>query len=1393
MPVDLTQSYFPATLLLVSTRVGASPKLTFHSTLNHHPTLPFPLHHSSYRRTGLWSESCRLLSYNLHHKFWSGGVTDSAAFTTEKRAFGTTAYKMASSPTTAGGPAVSRMPFQEDDSPSPSPAKRPGNDALTKSYNPSFDAMNEGSTNAQEESDDESDLDIRRPLGRAARRMLGGDASTHAQSSPPQASRRDQQSDDDEDLYSATPRKTLKSPSVPASEARSGLFVSPARPGEEDSDDELPTNPLGNSKLAALVAEKRKARLAREARQEQERQELYSDAHGPSGSPDELQEDANPDIERIMSDAAPPTRKASKKALLEMERETQRISRQQALAHQMKVRRKFTTSDLFARFHYHPKGEPTGPSAADGDNTASSVPNSDAAESVQKELPSTPPSSPPTPLDRQRALVEMGALSKLELVRQDSLASLGALDDDEELPDMAQILSSSRPAPPKEAEPVPEEGQKKGLKLARLGKKAMPVQTDDSDDDLEIVKDLPAHLSVFDKAKGIQRQHNGHSTAIHTLKHLAHIGADAAPARRKKGASRSSVNPQVLEAQLRLRAKEQARAQQLERIAELKAKGVEIQTTEEREREQEEYENLLEKARQEAVELRKAEKAAAKGVGPHDAKAFASDDESEDGDYTEMSEDEEEQNEDLNGKDNELVDDAADESEGEEEDEEEDGVEGDDQDELAGEDEQEDVAADAPSATKQPSEAPAFALSTPLASRKPRKPRVIVDDEDESDAEDSRPLQDQEAAESDDPFAAFGFGAAKSASSLMSPTQAFNATMQTPTQATQQQDSMDELNYLAPPTSSSLPPLAMQLDSQMQADSQVSAVPGSQVPESQQVNLIWETQAPETPMPGLNREGSNATLETPDWEPSQDVGLPSPWQTMPSLRRENTLESVPEHETQSTVPVRISESPAPQAARKRLVRGQRALVESSDDEAAEAGPPTSKPKKKDAFREMARKRKEAMTAAEREEMEREMKQMMEEQAEESEDEYAGLGGDDFVAPETEQDRAIIDSSHVDVDERQLAALFAERQRAADEAEAQKLYKDITTGGLRRKQANMFDLDEDEDDLAVRRRQMRQREEARKRKLLLQDDNIAGLAEGKHSKGRDAFLKAIADDDDRDDDILDLSDDGEDESSATQTDSQKSQQVDATTGPLRPISGNKRRLENAPEGRPPAKERRTQASAFRAPTSLAEVRESVSFLLDEPHAPTVGPSVLEVDSESDKEDVEEEQQQANDDEDAVQEEVNRQNDGGYAPDRIAMPPPRLPASQRRTAAKPAVVDRLSLKRGSSATESAHSRTAWAAPANGGFKVPSLLRRATTNTAFNTNERGISTSNGISKDVSGVKMGGSKKSSLAYQARTQERNKIVEASAKRRDENRARIAQLRRAASSGFGKEIGGHFE
>jgi mediator of replication checkpoint protein 1 len=1252
------------------------------------------------------------------------------------------------------------------------------------------------------EEDEEEEGIVRRPQGRAARRMLNTAAPKPAT-----------QNDSDEDLYSATPlnpasirrrreafaRAASGSPLGSSHREGTGLFVSPTKTAVDNSDeeDELPRP----NKLAELVAQKRAERLARESEQQKAKKSRKSNGqheveHASSDLPEEVFEGsqevpANPNVDRVLSDAARPTRKASKKAMIEMERETQRLARQQALAHQIKVKKKFSTNDLFARFNFRqPQQQPN-----QNEKNSSSMPSSDGIEPSPRRVEplSTPPSSPPTPLDKQRLLVERGALAKMKPVRENTLASIATEEGDEDLPEMEDLVKSSQ-----QVERINESTQtpaEKGLKIARWGKKSAPqtYRDEDSDDDLEVLQPLPKHLQIFDRIQPAKRQEN-HSNAIHTLRHLSHLGqVDAKPNRPTN--VKPSIHPQVLEAQLRKKAREQAFQAQQERLAELKAKGIIIQTNEEKEREADEFENLLEKARNDAQTLRKAEKAARKKAnGEEDMEA--SDDETEDEDYYDRSDDEDvaEGEEVAN---NDLIDDAADESVAE--DDAEDIVEDIDDAATAGALELE-ATDDLGHEVEQEQEGPKHV-------RKPRKSHVIKDDEDDSSEDDELEADEQALSsaivpgtaddddQQDDPFAAFGFGAAKAEANAMSATQAFNATMQAPSQDTQD-DSFDILRHVPPPSSFIAPPTLPTMESQAEADeSQTQLATGHQSEESQGIQLNWETQAPETPGPTLVRKASDLS-ETPGWEPTQDPGLPSPWtgHRRGPLQRVPTLVSAAEddHETQATVELRVSESPAPKVTSKRgrLQQRKRLAADESDDDEIEPVVRTQK----DAFKEMKRQRMNDLNANDRNEAEAEMKRMMDDQADESEDEYAGLGGDDteMIAPETAEDQDMFDESHIDVDERAIAAHHAARERVAEEEATKKLYKDITTGALRRRQRDAWDFDEEEDDYLARRRQMRLREETRKRKLLLQDENVKDWAEkGKHSKGKDAFLKAIADDDE---DVQDTAD---------QSTQQTQPEVDGV--PLQEISGNKRPAdedEGATQERPPAKQRRTKEAdvAFSRPTSIDQVRESLSFLLDEPGQITVGPLALDEDSdlEIEGEPVEEDSFRHNSDDDEVAAEESRQNDGGFAPnpksvdDKALMPPPaRLPAPQRRTAAKAAIVDRLSLKRGSSSSTSADSRSAWSTGgSSSSVQAPSLLRRATTNVSSGANDRGVTTgSGGNDRGVTvggGARVGSNKKSSLAYQARAEERRTIVEASARRRAENTAKIAELRRANSSSMAR-------
>jgi mediator of replication checkpoint protein 1 len=1306
-------------------------------------------------------------------------------------------------------PTVSR-PFMDDSEDEAEPATNEKSHETNETSRPS--------THSSGDEDDEEEGVVRRPQGRAARRMLDSGA-------PDQTA----QNDSDDDLYSATPLKPASerrrreaferaasgSPSASSHKKGTGLFVSPAKTALNNSDgeDDLP----GPNRLAELVAQKRAERLARENEKQKAKKSRKSNGnheseHASSDLPEEAFEGsqeapADPNVERILSDAARPTRKASKKAMLEMERETQRLARQQALAHQIKVKKKFSTTDLFARFNF--RQQPN-----QNEKNSSSMPSSDGVEASPsaarpKEPFSTPPSSPPTPLDKQRLLVERGALTKMtsipedtlakmKLLREDTLTSFIADGEEEELPEMEGIIVSSLRQKDNAKSAVQVSNQEQDSKIARWSKKSAPqtYRDEESDDDLEVLEPLPKHLQVFDRIKPSKRQ-EAHSNAIHTLKHLSHLGqVDAKPNRPTN--AKPSIHPQVLEAQLRKKAREQAFAAQQERIAELKAKGITIQTTEEKEKEAEEFENLLEKARLDAQDIRKAEKAArreANGEGTVEV----SDDETEDEDYYDRSD-----AEDGDAGKNELIDDGADESETNEDAE---GIAEEGDDDVAESEPEVEAAEDSSVETQDDHH---------KITRKSRKSHVIEDDDDvdvdEDDNHDELELDEQASSdvipasanvadEDEDPFAAFGFGAAKSDANAMSATQAFNATMQAPSQDTQE-DSYNILQHVPPPSSFIAPPSIPVMASQDLEDSQTQLAAGPQVGESQGIELNWETQPPETPGRGLVRKESDFS-ETPGWEPTQDPGLPSPWTggRRGQLERVPTLTSAAEndHETQSTVQLRISESPAPDVVSKRGRLQQRKKL-APDDSEDEAEPEIST--QKDALKEMKRQHLEDLNANDRTEARAEMKRMMDDQAEESEDEYAGLGGDDteMIAPETAEDQAMIDSSYIDVDEHAIAAHHAARQRVAEEEATKKLYKDITTGGLRRRQREAWDLDEDEDDYIARRRQMRLREETRKRKLLLQDENVKDWAEkGKHTKGKDAFLKAIADDDEREaEDAIDL----DEEEVADESTQQSQPEVDGV--PLQEIGSNKRPAEedaNASQERPPAKQRRTKDidAAFSRPTSIGQVRESLSFLLDEPDQTLVGPSVLEDDSDLEIEDeptMSGADLQEDDGDDVAAEEA-RQNDGGFAPnpksieDKAMMPPPRLPGHLRRTAAKPAVVDRLSLKRGSSSSTSADSRSAWSSTGStASSKAQSLLRRATTSlSGSGANDRGVTTGGGNDRGVTiggGARVGGNKKSSLAYQARAEERRTIVEASARRRAENTAKIAELRRANSSSMAK-------
>lgn len=319
--------------------------------------------------------------------------------------------------------------------------------------------------------------------------------------------------------------------------------------------------------------------------------------------------------------------------------------------------------------------------------------------------------------------------------------------------------------------------------------------------------------------------------------------------------------------------------------------------------------------------------------------------------------------------------------------------------------------------------------------------------------------------------------------------------------------------------------------------------------------------------------------------------------------------------------------------------------------------------------------------------------------------------------------------------------------------------------LRRKRgAGEFDLD-DEDDGGEARRRMKRRQFAKMQKALFTDERISKVAENPRNQ---AFMRTI-EDIGSDEEMDFLYEPAPNDNQDRQEDSQNNQAQSATSvvPDSQPVAAGSMR---APAKRASAADRRTKTG--KKPSDIGEIRETLSSLLDEPSGNSI---VSATDFGSDSE-----EERGNEDD---SESSNKEN-----------------ANPRRGRTRHAgqVVDRISLKRqGSSnvSTTSNGGRLAFAAPnsSNASFKVPALLRRATTNslisTGPSTSGKGAAASNGGSTggfaEDAKIKSKASKKSGISYLARENDRRKAVDEAEKRREQRKFRAVE-------GRSKVVGGLF-
>ncbi|KAF1363353.1 hypothetical protein EJ07DRAFT_174081 [Lizonia empirigonia] len=1157
----------------------------------------------------------------------------------------------------------------------------------------------------EEEEEEEEDMPVRKPVRR----------STAAQQT------------------SSSPRAS-PSPSIRSRQSSPGLFVSPhpspakRRPQVQASagvDEDRPTQATTSTDLQDRVKRIRAERLAKQM--EQEAQQAKQKVSKRSSEQDDDSE-TDGEIDRRLTQQAKPTRRAGKKALEAMARDQQRISRNMQLAHQSKTKKRYTTKDLFARFGLNSPAHET-VAILPTPEPSSALASSDVEA---QQMDDTPPTSPPRHDGATEKITTEGHNTVLEAVTVDQVEEVTPRPDKGKgrAPEFAHVPTRTWT---RQTEPVIV--QRSQLQNMASSDNTM-VELSDSDDDVQAA--AKSRFAVFDRIRTKEDDAN----SFMTLRHLAHL---TSPKNNRKGPK--TISRSEMHFSLAQKARQQAQMMREERLEELKRRGIHIETEEEREKNQVEIEDMVaqfEKQRQEDLKLAKLEKSEAKAKG-ESIDDLPSSDESDD-DYVgsgeenvaecdeEIPEEKEEAQLELSGSEDEPMEDE-------------------DAEDVEGSNNLVDVAEEGEHTEGDDSITDDEVV--PVRKHTAKRARRVVDDEDESDNEPTTSASLIQEATQDDTKAAFGFGNSDVGLGL---TQMFAGTMADleDSQTEQQEPEQDSLDFLRSLPDSQPGVNFSQVDDTLVPNSQLLMSPRkeSQTGAESQFSLgIDQLMAPSPSRTQFS--------EAP--EPTQDAGF--------SFSRSPAGFMAPISTTE-TIMLSVAESPIKKRAGK-LQRGRREeVVELSDVEEdlvndasdmSDVDDIQRPPKHRDAFGAMQKGAKKQRAIDEFNKKTSLAKNVVEEQADESEDEYAGIGGnsDDESGEEDEELKNMIDHNEVKVDERQIAAFYADKSKKDDEKNINQLYKDLMNGGLRKRAGrDAFDMSDSEDEAETLQRKKRA-DFARMQKALMSDENIGKIAENPKQQ---AFFKTLADfADDAEYDFLEMPEPksiyAEDSQSQSQSesiqdgseadmipDSQLAASQDSIAMP--PPNPLKRKSPSSQkENRPPLNQRRTNTTLSRRPITLADVQHSVSELLEDARI-VVPDSQYLCDSDSDLE---------------------------------TTSRPRKP-----------IVDRLTLSRQPSSTsQDPHAALAFhnpRGPAAPAFRLPTLIRHATSSLAA-AGERAEMTA-----PENKVRRGGTGKSNIHAQAREAERRALLEKSERRRKEVlRKKVVRGRKGGMRSVLGDLGGGFE
>ena len=816
------------------------------------------------------------------------------------------------------------------------------------------------------------------------------------------------------------------------------------------SDSDLPSKSEVNTQFLALVAKKRAERLAIEAAKSKK---LAENAAASRQKPkmstrrarhasivvSEFESGSDVADGKVLTQQARPTRKASKKALEELNRETQRISRNMQLAHEAKTKKKVTKESLLARFNFksNPTQPPGDPQAMSSSVAVSSAPVSDLEGARDEQTPPTSPAEHDLSPSKQK---EHNMVPHPMAVFEVSEPTFGV---DVDLPTMEDVMNQPIKHLDKGKGKATVEDAPGPLNISRQRTKATftqrPVRVRpsksstlskspgiDSDSDLEIVAKHERPMKKLDVFDRMPSEKANNVRPLQTLRALAHLTSPS----KQTMKVRASLTPADLQVSLQRRARQQAAMERAEKIQDLKNRGIIVQSAKERERDQAEVEDLLEKARRETEELTKKEKDAAKRERKENGEEEGLEDTSdEDEDYLDDDDENDVEAEiQLSGSDDEIAEHADRELNSNEEIDDDDASE-DEGGAMAGieivaEDLLDDKASEdnVESDMVDSGEEDEPFLGCPEVKRRGRK-RVI--DEDDEDEENMMNLNQKPSGVRDNLNDTLRPILPAPAEVPMGLTQAFAATMaNSQTQADDIKDGDDqEQDSLAFIRGMPGPGLVMVDLVQSQSiimDSQGDAAT-SNIDFHLSQSQIHHGSLKATQTLPLSTQYS----DIPD--PSQDVGfgVSSPITT-------GRFVSLPPSTADTVLLPVVDSVPLPVLQRKGRLRRRTDAVpvfsDGNEDATMANGEGHDLEDPVNAFSRMKEaSQKTALVVDAFDKKKSDAKRMVEEQAEESEDEYAGLGGasdDDSAVEDHEEFQKMIDESDIKVDERKLAAFHA---------------------------------------------------------------------------------------------------------------------------------------------------------------------------------------------------------------------------------------------------------------------------------------------------------------------------------------------------------------------------------